>query len=107
MRSLGRLYRVRDMNNKEFIAYLEQVQRNRIYYYKNTQVLGMALVGSGLLLYIYEEFSQHVAWCIVAYVLVVSWLAVNWFVIRPRAYWRNARKLEETIEKMVNISRQF
>jgi len=107
MRSVARLYRVKDMTNREFIAYLEQVQRNRIYYYKNTQVLGMALVGIGLLLYLYEMVSHSILWTFVGYGLTIGWLAVNWFIIRPRAYRRNARKLDEKVKKMAAISKQF
>ena len=107
MRSVARLYRVKDMTNREFIAYLEQVQRNRIYYYKNTQVIGMALVGIGLLLYIYEMVSHSILWIFAGYGLTVGWLAVNWFLIRPRAYRRNARKLDEKMKKMAAISKQF
>jgi hypothetical protein len=107
MRSVARLYRVKDMTNREFIAYLEQVQRNRIYYYKNTQVLGMALVGIGLLLYLYEMVSHSILWTFVGYGLTIGWLAVNWFIIRPRAYRRNARKLDEKMKKMAAISKQF
>jgi len=76
MRSVARLYRVKDMTNREFIAYLEQVQRNRIYYYKNTQVLGMALVGIGLLLYIYEMVSHSILWTFVD-LPSVGWLSIG------------------------------
>jgi len=107
IRSLGRLHRVKDHTNKEFIAYLEQVQRNRFYYYKKTQVAGLLLVSIGLLLYIYEPVCKNFLWFISAYSVLFIWLLINWLIIRPRAYRRQARKLGETINKMVQISKQF
>ena len=107
LRSLGRLHRVKDHTNKEFIAYLEQVQRNRIYYYEKTQVAGLLLTSVGLLLYIYEAVCKDFVLCISAYSLLFIWLLINWLVIRPRAYQRQARKLEETMNKMSKVAKQF
>ncbi len=106
-RSLGRLHRIKDNTNKEFIAYLEQVQRNRIYYHKKTQVAGLLLTSIGLLLYIYELVCKNFLLCLSAYTTLFIWLLINWLVIRPRAYKRQARKLEETINKMAQVSKQF
>jgi len=107
IRSLGRLYRVKDHTNKEFIEYLGQVQRNRINYYKKTQVVGLVLTFTGLLLYIYEGVHKNLVLCIVAYSFIVAYLVVVWFIIRPWAYKRQAKKLEETIKKMESIAKQF
>ena len=107
VRSLGRLHRVKDHTNKEFIEYLEQVQRNRIYYHKKTQVAGLLLASVGLLLYIYEPVCKSLLLFVSAYSLLFIWLLINWLIIRPRAYKRQARKLEDTINKMVQISKQF
>ena len=107
IRSIGRLYRVKDHTNKEFIEYLGQVQRNRIYYHKKTQVVGLLLTSIGLLLYIYEGVYKNLVLCIAAYAFIVAYIAVAWFIIRPRAYKRQAKKLEETIKKMESIAKQF
>jgi peptidoglycan/LPS O-acetylase OafA/YrhL len=106
-RSLGRLHRVKDHTNKEFLSYLMQVQRNRLKYYKTTQVAGLLLASSGLLLYIYEAVSANLLLLCVAYVALAAWLYVNWFVIRPRAYRRQAMKLQATIDKASSISKQL
>jgi len=107
IKSLGRLYRVKDCSNKEFIEYLEQVQRNRAYYHKNTQVAGLALVSAGLLLYIYEAVHASFYLCLGAYAFTITYILVAWLVIRPRAYKRQAKKLQETMKKMADLSKQF
>ena len=107
MRSVGRLYKVKDHSNKEFITYLEQVQRNRAYYHNRTQVIGMLLVCAGLLLYVYEMVSTHLLWAIVAYAFILVYMGVIWLVVRPRAYARQQNKLQETIKKMTELAKQF
>ena len=107
IKSLGRLYRVKDFTNKEFIDYLEQVQRNRIYYHNKTQVAGLSLVSIGLLLYIYEAVHNNLYLCIAAYAFTAAYLLVIWLVIRPRAYKRQAKKLNGEIKRMLLISKQF
>ena len=107
MKSLGRLYRVKDHTNKEFITYLEQVQRNRIYYHTKTQVSGLGLVSAGLLLYIYEGVHSSFYLCVAAYGFVITYILIAWLVIRPRAYKRQAIKLQETIKRMAQLSDQF
>jgi len=106
-RSLGRLHRIKDNTNKEFIEYLMQVQRNRLKYYKTTQVAGLLLASFGLLLYIYEAVSANLLLLCVAYGALAAWLCVNWFVIRPRAYRRQATKLKATIDKASSINKQL
>jgi len=105
--SIGRLYKVKDLSNKEFLGYLEQVKINRRYYYRKTQVAGLSLVSVGLLLYLYEGVHQHVLLCIVSYALVAIYLLVMWLIVRPRMYKRQAKKLEATINEMKRLANQF
>jgi len=106
-KSLGRLYRVKDHTNKEFIEYLEQVQRNRIYYHRKTQVLGLSLVSAGLLLYVYEALYNHPIWCFIGYLLLILYLLVIWLIIRPKAYRKQQEKLQQEIKKMTLIAKQL
>lgn len=105
--SIGRLYKVKDLSNKEFLGYLEQVKINRRYYYRKTQVAGLSLVSVGLLLYLYEGVYQHLWLCIVSYALVTIYLLVMWLIVRPRMYRRQAGKLDATIKEMKRLADQF
>ena len=107
IKSVGRLYRVKDFSNKEFINYMEEVQRNRVYYYKRTQAAAMALIAAGMLCYIYEFVNTNLLLSIGGYSLTLTYLFVVWFVIRPRAYKRQQQKLQETIRKMTEQTEQF
>lgn len=105
--SIGRLYNVKNLPNKEFIAYLEQVKINRTKYYRKTQVIGFSLVSLGLLLYIYEGVHAYTWLLLAAYAFVLLYILVMWLVVRPRVYKRQARKLDETISEMKRLADQF
>jgi hypothetical protein len=107
IKSLRRLYNVKDHTNKEFIQYLQQVQVNRIYYHSKTQVAGFALVSVGLMLYTYEGVHNILWLFILAYTFLTAYLLVAWLIIRPRAYKRQAKQLEATMAKMKHLADQF
>jgi len=106
-KSLRRLYNVKDHSNKEFIQYLQQVQVNRIYYHNKTQVVGFAFVSVGLLLYTYEGVHNILWLFIAAYSFLIAYLLIAWLIIRPRAYKRQAIKMEATMAKMKHLADQF
>ena len=105
--SLWRAYKLKSFTNKEFIEYLEQGQAGRIRYYKKTQVIAFAFVSIGLLLYLYEGVYKNTVLCIVSYSLLVIWLLINWFIIRPKVYKRQTKKYNDTLKKIETISKQF
>jgi len=105
--SIGRLYDVKNLSNKEFIIYLEQVKINRAKYYRKTQIIGLSLVSVGLLLYIYEGVHIHLWLLLSAYAFVLLYILVMWLFVRPRVYKRQARKLDATISEMKRLADQF
>src|ERR1700761_4753663 len=46
-KSMKRFIDLKDCSNREFLEFLEQTRRNQAYYYKKTQVWGMALSTAG------------------------------------------------------------
>jgi small-conductance mechanosensitive channel len=106
-RSMKRFIDLKDCNNKEFIEFLEQTRRNQVYYYKRTQVLGMGLSSLGLLLYLYEMASRSEVVFIITYSIAIIWTLILWLVVRPRSFKKQSRKLDETLKKLENISKQL
>lgn len=105
--SIGRLYQVKNLSNKEFIAYMEQVKINRMRYYRKTQVIGFSLVSAGLLFYIYEGVHTHLWLLLSSYAFVLLYILVMWLIVRPRMYKRQAKKLDVTINEMKRLANQF
>jgi hypothetical protein len=107
IRSIKRFILLKDCSNREFILFLEQTRRNQLYYYKKTQVLGMALSSAGLLLYVYELAHKRVIFIVVFYAITIAWVLIMWLYIRPRSFKKQTAKLNETLERLKNISNQI
>jgi hypothetical protein len=106
-RSLNRIYKLKNCSNKDFVAHLAQARRNQLYYYKKTQVAGMAISSVGLLLYDYE-FSYLVPFAgIFIYAFTIAWISVLWLVVRPRAFKKYSRKTLDLLERAKVLSEQF
>jgi len=107
IRSIKRFYALKDVNNIEFVQFIERTRQNQIYFYKKTQVIAMSVTSIGLLLYWYELVHRNFTLTIIIYSATVVYLAVMWFVVRPRIFKKNARKLTEMLERLEKISKQF
>ena len=107
LKSLGRIYRIRNCSNQEFINYLREVQLNRIVYYKRTQVLGMFLYSTGLLLYQYEMVYKNIYAATVCYALTILLLIRSWFFLRPKAYQKRKNKFEPFLNHVEKLNKQL
>lgn len=107
IRSIKRFITMKDLSNREFLLFLEQTRRNQLYYYKKTQVAGMLLSFTGMLLYLYEFVHKSLALTLVFYTLAITWILFMWFYQRPRSFKKQSKKLNETIEKFEKISDQI
>ena len=107
IRSIRRFIDFKDSTNKEFIEFMEQTRRNQLYYYQKTQVAGMGISSIGLLLYFYEIVYRDTVVFIITYSAAIIYLAVMWFVVRPRNFKRQNLKMDETMRKLHDISNQI
>ncbi|GAA4092497.1 hypothetical protein [Mucilaginibacter panaciglaebae] len=107
VRSLKRFYRLDDCSNLEFLAFIEQTRQNQIYYYKKTMVMILLLCSIGWGLYLYEPVRQHTLWLIATYTGAAIYLAIMWFIVRPRTFKRNAEKLNVITRRLESISKQL
>ena len=107
LNSLNRFYRLRDINNKEFIKFLEHTRVRQNFYHKKTQVVGLALCSAGLLLYVFESVYKDMVSFIIVYTITVIFLLVTWLVIRPRAFKKQSLKMNETVKKIETLSKQL
>ncbi len=107
VRSLKRFYRLDDCSNKEFIEFLEQTRLNQIYFYKKTQVAGLTLSSTGLLLYLYEMVHNNLVTLLLTYGLALVYITILIFVVRPRRFKKEAKKLSDTIDRLQTLSKQI
>jgi hypothetical protein len=107
IRSIKRFIDFKDCTNKEFIGFMEQTKRNQLFYYQKTQVAGMAISSTGLLLYFYELVYRDTLLFIITYSTAVIYLAVMWFVARPRNFKKQYKKMDEQMRKLHEIANQI
>jgi len=107
IRSSRRFYRLDDCSNREFLAFIEQTRLNQIFYYKKTMVVIVLMGTCGLLLYLYEPVHKHTQWFIGIYSVILVYLGILWFVVRPRSFKKDAEKLRDTLQRLESISKQL
>ena len=107
IRSIKRFIDLKDCSNLEFISFLEQTRRNQLHYHQKTQVTGMGLSFTGILLYLYEFVHKSLALTMVFYTLAIGWILFMWFYQRPHSFKKQSKKLNETIEKFEKIADQI
>jgi hypothetical protein len=105
--SLKRLPNWKNCSNDQFILFLKNEQIKLISFHKRVQSIGFALVSIGLLLYLFEFACQKIILMVATYSLAFIWLAICWFIIRPFMIRRKIKKLNETIERLENLSTQL
>jgi len=107
IRSLKRFYQLENCSNLEFIAFIEQTRKNQIRYYNRTMIWIVIICSIGWVLYLYEITYRHPLICFVVYLAIIIYLAVMWFVVRPRAFKRDADKLNVMQQRMEKILKQL
>ncbi|CAN5179362.1 hypothetical protein BH09BAC6_BH09BAC6_25200 [soil metagenome] len=107
VRSIKRFIQLKDCSNKEFIQFLEKTRRNQLYFYKYTQVTGLALSCAAILCYLYESARLNAVIAIVIDALCLAAILFLWFYIRPRNFKRQSAKLDALMRELEKIANQL
>jgi hypothetical protein len=105
--SLVRYYKLSATSNKDFIRFLERTRERQIFYYKKTQVAAATIISIGLVLYIFEVVHKSKFLLITSYLLLTAYLLVLLLVVRPRIFKREAKKLNDKIERLKALADQI
>jgi hypothetical protein len=103
--SLRRAFNQINRTNQEFIEYLKQTRRGRIYYYEKVQPLTFITMSLSLFLYAYELVYKNSLLMLVIYSLMTIYVVIMWFIVRPRIIEKRTKQLKETIEKLETLSK--
>ncbi|WP_345948822.1 hypothetical protein ABDD95_18425 [Mucilaginibacter sp. PAMB04274] len=107
IRSLKRFNKLNDCSNLEFLAFIEKTRQNQIFYYKKTMVVIVLLCSVGWVLYMYEPVQKYPFWRVGIYTVMAIYLAVMWFVVRPRALKKDGEKLNAIKQRLESITKQL
>lgn len=75
-----------------------------------TRVMGFyfILLSIGIGLYMYEfTFMKSVTWGTIAYVIWVLWVALNWFIFRPKVIKKNNLRITILIQQLEKLQSQI
>lgn len=97
-----------DMSNQEFLQILQKIKEKEKFMHKQMMNLYFVFLSSGLALYLFEYTSRMTqTWAVVAYLITLSWIALNWFVLRPMQIKKEESRLNKVIEKITSIQEQW
>lgn len=66
------------------------------------------MLSTGICLYMYEYTSRMTMfWAIFTYGITLTWIAINWFYLRPKTIKKQQTKLNELIEKFETVNKQL
>jgi hypothetical protein len=68
-------------------------------------IVGLSV--AGWILYVYELAYNFPGWIIFIYLIMTIYLAVLWFVVRPRGFRKDEEKLNATRAHVENILQQL
>lgn len=106
-RSLKRFDQLDNCSNVDFLSFVERTRQNQIYYYEQTMGRLVAMCTIGWLLYLYEFLYERPLLMIGLYTAALTYLAILWFLVRPRAFKRDAAKLDATRQRLETLSNQL
>jgi hypothetical protein len=105
--TVDRYYKYKDLSNKEFISFLEHTRVRQKFHRTKTQVVVFILLTIGEYLCLFELVYKNIVLGIIVYSCATVFFLIIWFIIRPWAIKKQSVKLDKTIQKMKDISKQL
>ena len=105
--SINRFLKLQECSNKDYVKFLEHTRLRQRFYQKRTQVVAMLFCFTGMMFYLYEAVSDSTTLLVTAYAVTIVYFLVLWLVVRPVVIRKDARKLDEELKKIQNISNQL
>jgi len=89
------------VSNTDYINTLRHIKQREHRLQTRTLLWYFILLSSGIFLYMYEYARRmEPLWAFAAYGSVVLWIALNWWVMRPRTIRNNNRKLDALLKQL-------
>ena len=95
-------------SNTEYLESLIALKRKQQHLNSTMLSLYFVMLSLGICLYMIEyTIMMSALWAIFAYAITLSWIAFNWFYLRPRTINKQQAKLDELINKFTEINNQL
>lgn len=89
------------VSNTDYLNTLRRIKQREQLLQTRTMLWYFILLSSGIFLYMYEYARRmEPLWAFTAYGSVVLWIALNWWVMRPRTIKKNNRRLDALLKQL-------
>ena len=94
--------------NQEYLQKLILIKRKQQFLQSKILSLYFVLLGIGICLYMYEYTSRmSVFYGITSYVVLLIWMGIAWFYLRPKEIRKHEGKLNNLIAKFEEVNNQL
>jgi len=89
------------VSNTDYLNTLRRIKQREQLLQTRTMSWYFILLSSGIFLYMYEYARKmELLWAFTAYGSVALWIALNWWVMRPRTIKKNNRRLDALLKQL-------
>ncbi|WP_394759819.1 hypothetical protein [Flavobacterium sp.] len=95
-------------SSSDYLHELLEFQKKLVFSQTTIMSLYFILLSIGIFLYMIEyAMRMSTIGMLITYGITTLWIAINWFILRPRIIKKQQEKLNEIIADLENINKQF
>jgi uncharacterized membrane protein len=95
-------------SNQEYLQRLILIRKKQQFMQSTILSLYFILLGVGIGLYMYEyTLRMSLVYALLTYGVVLLWIGVNWFYIRPKQIKKQQAKINDLIGKFEEVNKQL
>lgn len=95
-------------SSASYLRTYKQILRKEYHISQKTIALYFVLLSCGIVLFMWEYIvNMPVSWAIAAYTLVAIWIAINWFIVRPKILKRREQKFLQSMKNLTELDHQL
>lgn len=97
-----------ELNSKQYSQQLLQIKTKELFLQKTMMKLYFGLLLLGICLYMLEYTSRmEMLWAIIMYLMLILWIAFNWFYLKPKINKKQNFAINELIARCKKLNEQF
>ncbi|MBL4655550.1 MAG: hypothetical protein JKY33_06990 [Bacteroidia bacterium] len=96
------------INSNQYLNQLLRLKEKQLFLHNTMLTIYFILLSTGIALYMIEYLNRMtLVWAVASSGITLSWIAFNWFYLRPKSMKKQQRKITELINKFETLHKQF
>ena len=97
-----------ELNSKQYLQQLLHIKTKELFIQKTIMSVYFGLLLLGICLYMLEYTSRmEILWAILTYLVVILWIAFNWFYLKPKLVKKQNVAMNNLIARCKKLNKQF